>query len=78
MTLETLLTVEGAAAHLNLSKHTLNRWRTTGEGPPFVKYGPKLVRYSVRDLEEWKNRNRQNVRMNCANDRGAFLFIDKA
>lgn len=45
MSTEILLTVEDAAARLKISKHTLNRWRMTGEGPPFIKYGPRLVRY---------------------------------
>lgn len=54
MSLDVLLTVEEAAARLKLSKHTLNRWRVTGEGPPFVKYGPRLVRYGVAKLEEWE------------------------
>ena len=53
MTSDLLLTVEVAAARLKISKHTLNRWRVTGEGPPFVKYGPRLVRYIDRTLEEW-------------------------
>jgi hypothetical protein len=25
----------------------------TGEGPPFVKYGPRLVRYGVGTLDAW-------------------------
>ena len=49
----TLLTVEEAAASLKISKHTLNRWRVTGEGPPFVKYGPRLVRYVDHVLDDW-------------------------
>lgn len=53
MTEDTLLTVEDAAARLKISKHTLNRWRVTGEGPPFVKYGPRLVRYGVGTLDAW-------------------------
>jgi len=56
MTLDVLLTVEEAAARLKSSKHTLNRWRVTGEGPPYVKYGPKLVRYSTTSLDEWEKR----------------------
>ena len=44
MRYDELLTVEEAAERLKVSKHTLNRWRVTGEGPPFVKYGPRLVR----------------------------------
>lgn len=54
MTLDILLTVEEAAARLKISKHTLNRWRVTGEGPPFVKYGPRLVRYATVRLDEWE------------------------
>jgi hypothetical protein len=38
---------------LKISKHTLNRWRVTGEGPPFIKYGPRLVRYLVTTLDVW-------------------------
>jgi excisionase family DNA binding protein len=54
MSLDVLLTVEEAAARLKMSKHTLNRWRITGEGPPFVKYGPRLVRYGAAKLDEWE------------------------
>jgi excisionase family DNA binding protein len=53
MSSEILLTVEEAAARLKISKHTLNRWRVTGEGPPFIKYGPRLVRYREAVLDEW-------------------------
>lgn len=53
MSTEILLTVEDAAARLKISKHTLNRWRVTGEGPPFIKYGPRLVRYREEVLEAW-------------------------
>ncbi|MCU0881461.1 MAG: helix-turn-helix domain-containing protein [Hyphomonadaceae bacterium] len=53
METDNLLTVEDAAARLKISKHTLNRWRVTGEGPPFVKYGPRLVRYVVATLDDW-------------------------
>ena len=53
MTSDVLLTVEEAAVRLKISKHTLNRWRVTGEGPPFVKYGPRLERYVARKLDAW-------------------------
>ena len=56
MALETLLTVEEAAMRLKISKHTLNRWRVTGEGPPFIKYGPRLVRYRDAALDEWERK----------------------
>lgn len=53
MSAQTLLTVDEAAARVKISKHTLNRWRVTGEGPPFVKYGPRLVRYIDHVLDAW-------------------------
>ncbi|UPT64827.1 MAG: helix-turn-helix domain-containing protein [Hyphomonadaceae bacterium JAD_PAG50586_4] len=53
MSTEILLTVEDAAARLKISKHTLNRWRVTGEGPPFIKSGPRLVRYDQAALDAW-------------------------
>ena len=53
MSSEVLLTVEDAAVRLKISKHTLNRWRVTGEGPPFIKYGPRLVRYDPLVIDEW-------------------------
>jgi excisionase family DNA binding protein len=56
MQYDELLTVEEAATRLKISKHTLNRWRVTGEGPPFVKYGPRLVRYLEGALTEWETR----------------------
>jgi predicted DNA-binding transcriptional regulator AlpA len=56
MQYDELLTVEEAATRLKISKHTLNRWRVTGEGPPFVKYGPRLVRYLEGALTDWEKR----------------------
>ena len=56
MQYDELLTVEEAATRLKISKHTLNRWRVTGEGPPFVKYGTRLVRYLEGALTDWEKR----------------------
>jgi excisionase family DNA binding protein len=53
MTTQPLLTVQDAAERLNISKHTLNRWRVTGEGPPFIRYGPRLIRYAAPALDQW-------------------------
>ncbi len=47
------MALAASTSALRISKHTLNRWRVTGEGPPFVKYGPRLVRYIDRVLDEW-------------------------
>ena len=32
---------------------TLQRWRCTGDGPPYKKLNGKAVRYDVADLDAW-------------------------
>ena len=46
------LRVTDAAARLGLSASTLNKWRTQGRGPLFVKVG-RAVCYRPQDLDEW-------------------------
>jgi hypothetical protein len=46
------LTQEEAAAHLNLSPRTLEKYRVIGGGPKFRKLGTR-VRYTLSDLNEW-------------------------
>lgn len=40
------------ADYVRLSKTTLERFRLTGEGPPFLKLGG-AVRYRQSDLDAW-------------------------
>ena len=42
-----------AAKRLGLSKRTLEKYRTTGDGPPFLKFGKRVV-YRPSDLEEYE------------------------
>ena len=46
------LTTKQAAAHLELSPRTLERYRVRGGGPPFVSYCNR-VRYVRSDLDTW-------------------------
>jgi hypothetical protein len=46
------LTQSQAAAHLNLSPRTLEKYRVIGGGPKFRKLGTR-VRYTLGDLNEW-------------------------
>jgi excisionase family DNA binding protein len=48
----TLLDQGKAAVQLGLSKRTLERWRVSGDGPPFAKLG-KRVLYRQSDLDDW-------------------------
>ena len=47
-----LLTVEEVAGLLRCSVSSLNKWRLTGRGPPFVRVGSR-VRYSTADLNTY-------------------------
>ena len=46
------LNTHQAAAYLNLSPNTLHRWRWSGHGPRFKKFG-RSVRYSREDLDAY-------------------------
>ncbi|MFX0546121.1 helix-turn-helix transcriptional regulator [Roseovarius sp. S1116L3] len=48
-----LLTTKEAAILLRLSPQTLEKWRTQGRGPKFVKLESKAVRYRYGDLISW-------------------------
>jgi predicted DNA-binding transcriptional regulator AlpA len=52
-----------AAAYLSLSPSTLRRWRSEGRGrgPAWLKLGGR-VRYSLADLEAYKDACRYNAR----------------
>lgn len=41
-----------AAALLRLSERTLERFRVTGFGPPFIKAGRRVL-YRPSDLDDW-------------------------
>ena len=49
---ETFLTQEEAARVLRLSPRTLERHRLTGNGPPFVKIGRRVL-YRRSDIDDW-------------------------
>jgi hypothetical protein len=50
--LDQLLTVGEAAALLRCSRHSLNRWRLTGDGPKFIYVG-RRVRYARAALADF-------------------------
>ena len=57
-----------AAAFLNLSPKTLERWRLTGNGPAYRKHG-RVVVYAQAELEAWSEA--QIRRSTSDPDRGA-------
>jgi predicted DNA-binding transcriptional regulator AlpA len=52
LNLKHIVNTEAAAHLLNVSAVTLAKWRVTGEGPRFLKFG-RSVKYRISDLEEW-------------------------
>ncbi len=46
-----------AAKRLHVSEHVLERWRSTGEGPSFVRLTRKTIRYRVEDLRAFVDNN---------------------
>jgi predicted DNA-binding transcriptional regulator AlpA len=48
-----LWTSEDVAKALQVSTDTVERWRASGEGPPALKLGKKLVRYIPDRVVEW-------------------------
>ena len=48
-----LTEAEFAARYLNGARRTAQRWRTTGDGPPFVRLGPRRIAYRESDCQAW-------------------------
>ncbi|SJZ78661.1 DNA-binding protein [Consotaella salsifontis] len=49
---------EAAALYLSLEAHTLECYRSLGDGPAFYKFG-RYVRYALPDLEAWAEQYRK-------------------
>lgn len=47
-----LSTAEFCKQH-RVSARTAMRWRGSGEGPPWVRVGPRLILYPIADTEAW-------------------------
>ncbi len=44
---------EEVSRRYHIARRTLQRWRTTGEGPAFVRFGARRVKYREADIEAW-------------------------
>lgn len=52
--LDSLLTSAVLADELGVTESALAKWRVTGDGPPFLKLGHRLIRYPRSGVETWK------------------------
>ena len=42
------------ASELKISRQALAKWRVSGEGPPFIRCGAKIL-YRRSDIDDWLN-----------------------
>ncbi len=50
---ESLLNERQAAKLLSVSPRALQKWRSNGRGPLFVRISARCIRYRPRDLATW-------------------------
>jgi predicted DNA-binding transcriptional regulator AlpA len=48
-----------AAKYVGISTSTLAKMRLRGDGPAYLKLGPRAVAYRIVDLEEWLTTHRR-------------------
>lgn len=53
MTAPTFLTTDELAERLAITRRTVAKWRSVGDGPRFVSLG-RSIRYRVSDVETWE------------------------
>jgi predicted DNA-binding transcriptional regulator AlpA len=63
-----LLNSKKAAAFLGVSERTLERLRTAGEGPKYVKFG-MVVRYDPADILAWTEGRKRASTSDCGGER---------
>jgi hypothetical protein len=51
--IRTVWTPEEAAGYLRVSPATMANWRTTGEGPRFLRPARRVIRYYADECQRW-------------------------
>ena len=54
-----LISAQRTAALLQIDRATLRRWRKRNIGPPFIRLGPKLIRYRDDDIKSYLDAQRR-------------------
>jgi len=52
MSNDDLMTQAEVASRLRVDRRTLSRWRSSGTGPEYVRFG-NAVRYESQSVEDW-------------------------
>lgn len=61
MQMERLLTAEELAEMLRVRVETVHQWRWQGKGPRAIKSGRRFLRYRLRDVEAWLERQAEHA-----------------
>lgn len=56
-----LLTPLEIARMLKVSKECLRLMRKQGEGPPWIKISPKIIRYEEEEVRKWLRENKNGT-----------------
>ena len=56
-----LLTEDEVARRLGVSRRTLLRWRFAGDGPSYLRLGPKVIRYAEADVAAYIDARRRGA-----------------
>ena len=48
-----ILLTPDAARFIGAKESTLEKWRLRGDGPPFIRIGPRKIGYLRSDLDAW-------------------------
>ena len=51
---QVILSENDFAKRENVNPRTVMRWRTTGDGPPFIRLGLRRIGYRLEDIEAWE------------------------
>jgi predicted DNA-binding transcriptional regulator AlpA len=47
------LTEREFSERYKVAQRTIQRWRVTGDGPPYIRLGPRRIVYPEEDAEAW-------------------------
>jgi predicted DNA-binding transcriptional regulator AlpA len=50
---EVYLTEREFSERYGVPARTAQRWRVSGDGPPYVRLGPRRIAYRLADCEAW-------------------------
>lgn len=53
-----ILSRKDAAKFLGVAVITMDTWRARGEGPPYLRVGPRRIAFRQSDLERWLDSQR--------------------